>query len=176
MVGLTVIAQERRNLLIFGPLVLSWVVAVTGPWISALIPWRDMEDGPVVPDVAIFPWTRQTDVMSSVSGLFMVLLMAAVTVAIAEVAKAFLSRGQPSTFIIISIYQIILALDVLRAYAPDWWVFLTFFLGFRSKSPPLMPGIGTPWMALVALLIVLLYLAFRLWSGADDQRTDRLDC
>jgi hypothetical protein len=157
--------RERRNLLIFGPLVLSWIVAVTGPELGAFIPWRDIEN-PVVPFVGTIPWTRQTDLMSSVPGLFMTLLCAAVTVAIAEVAKAFLVCRQPSAFLAVSIYQMILALDVLRAYAPDWWVFLTYFLGLRSKSPPLMLETGTPWIALIALLIALLYLAIRLRSGS----------
>jgi hypothetical protein len=165
--------QARRNLLIFGPLGLSWVFAVACPWLSVLVPWRDLDEGPMVPYVGSVPWTRQTDVMSSVPGLFMILLVAAVAVAIAEVAKAFLPCRQTGAFLLISIYQVILALDILRAYAPDWWVFLTFFLGVRSKSPPLLPGIGTPWIALTALLMSLLHLAFRLRSGSGDQRPAR---
>jgi hypothetical protein len=127
----------------------------------------------VVPDVGNIPWTRQTDVVSSVPGFFRLLLAAAVAVAIAEVAKAFLACRQTAAFLLISLYQVILALDMLRAYAPDWWVFLTFFLGVRSKSPPLMPGIGTPWIALIALSMTLLHLALRLRSGSGDQRPAR---
>lgn len=163
-------ARGRGDLLIFGPLVLSWIVAVTGPALATFIPWRDIET-PVVPFVGTIPWTRQTDVMSSVPGLFMVLLCAAASVAIAEVAKAFLGR-RPSVFLAISIYQMTLALDIMRAYAPDWWVFLTYFLGFRSKSPLLFPQNGTPWIALVALLGVLLFLVC-LRARSDGSATSR---
>jgi hypothetical protein len=110
--------------------------------------------------------------MSSVPGFFMLLVGAVVAVAIAEVAKASLACRQTAAFLIISIYQVILALDMLRAYAPDWWVFLTFFLGVRSRSPALMPDIGTPWIALIALLMALLHLAVRLRSGSDNQQAE----
>lgn len=143
------------------PLLLSWLVVAAAPWLAALMPWRPDEQ-PVLPYVGAIPWDRTSDVMSSVPGLFMALLFGLLGALIVEIAKASTPRSIRGTYALLLGYQIVLVADALRAYSWDWWVWLTYWLRFRSTGLDwLNPRLGTPWPSLLVMLAVALHLWLR---------------
>ena len=156
-----------------GTLVFSWVVVAIAPWIESVVPWRSDYD-PRLPIVSVIPWDRTSDVMSSVPSLFKALLFAGLGALIVEVSKGILWSSPRRVHWLLLAYQFGLAADTLRTYAPDWWVWITYFLGLRFSGPEqLDTGIGLPWASLVTMIALVVYLWIQTSGGADSTPSTR---
>jgi hypothetical protein len=100
--------------------------------------------------------------VSSVPNLFAVLLLAVGCAVIIELSKgALLAYGTQrpyGSFILILAFQMLLTLDLFRAYAKDWWTWGLSELGLVTlqEGAPLatIAGRTWPWPSLLALVVL----------------------
>jgi len=112
------------------------------------------------------PPATQTDVVSSVSLLLFVIALAIVAVLPAEISKLWSAslRHRTSSYVVIFCYQAVLFLDVIRAYATDWWVYIWSVLRVKPigastwMEPPFISGNHHIWLSGVALLIAIVVI------------------
>jgi hypothetical protein len=149
--------RARYQLALISPLLLSWLIIATAPWLATLIAWRSDYE-PRLPNVGVIPWNPTGDFMSSVPGLFKVLLFAGFGALAVEVSKALLRNPAWPSYVLLVVYQTVLVADTLRAYAYDWWVYLAFWLGLRSTGLGLGFHTGRPWASFLAMIAMSWYL------------------
>ena len=135
------------------PLWLSWLGVWLAPFIARWLPGPHSQE-PRVPLVSL-PVELQGDVQSSVPALVYCMLVVALVALPVEITKAQLSgtrRG--GAYCALLVYQAMLASDVMRLHANDWWTYLLSQLGIAGSAgvdanaaPPILP-----WPSFLLLL------------------------
>lgn len=161
MIRIDRICAVKAYLLSSALLVVPWFLVYWG------VPpiWQDRVDpvGPLVPLVSV-PEGVAPDIWSSVPGLLRVALSAfqgIVLVELARITLVILRRMDPLLFVATAAYELSLALDWLRIWAADWfiWVFYRLRLTRLCEDPICLPVEGEkPWISLSVLVITLLIL------------------
>lgn len=150
----------KRLFIPLAALSMSWIVVAIAPWLARYVPWRSDYD-PRVPNVAMIPWSPTTDVMSSVSGFFKVMVFAAVAWLTVEISKVALPPHSRKLYAALLVYQLVLAADAVRTHAPDWWVALAYWAGFTLSTSRTHGG-ATPWVSFAGFLAAA---ALLVWSA-----------
>ncbi|HEX7192684.1 MAG TPA: hypothetical protein VF381_14040, partial [Thermoanaerobaculia bacterium] len=99
----------------------GWSVTLFTPVLLNRFGYR-ISTGPTLP--YLLSYTQNTDVRSSAVHLLLVVGIAIIGAAIAELAK--LAAGTRWIVASVFIFQLVLVADCVRAYARDWWSY--FFL------------------------------------------------
>lgn len=152
--------RRDRRLFVAGVPIAAWLVGAAPAAISGAS-WPHGGRGPTLPLVSL-PFDPRRDFVSSVPSLFAVLLLAVGCAVIIELSKgALLAYGAQrpyGSFILLFAFQILLALDLFRAYAKDWWTWGLSELGLVTlqEGAPLatIAGRTWPWPSLLALAVV----------------------
>lgn len=169
-------AALRRFSITFLPALAAYCVAWSGT------PFLRSFDGtfatmpPLVPNVVMPPGTS-TCVVSSVPFLLAVLAIAVIAVLPVEIAKACsrITRRPSIAYGALLAYQLVLGLDIVRANATDWWVFIWSALRVRPidalswMDPPFVSGSRSLWCSAIALfaLGVVLWVSDHVRRAAD---------
>lgn len=141
-------SHDRIEWAAAGTLMLSWAVGLLVPW------WNDWEldypaAGPRLPIVSILHSSESCpDVISIVPSLFRTALLAAGLAGVSLfVLLALGMRRRVPFYVSVSTlaYAFALSVDVLRAYANDWFVYLLSFLGVVPLHEDTYFGKGTYW-------------------------------
>lgn len=155
-------ALGQRSWIVVVPPFVSWLVAAAFGLVKRPL-WLSGDYGPALPLVSL-PFDPKRDVVSSVPELFLVLLASTVVVLLAEPAKAALAaRGRWLGYVGVALYQLCLAADMLRIYAPDWWLWALSRVGVRElrENSGMAFPVPFPWVSGVVLVIVMALVIFR---------------
>jgi hypothetical protein len=95
-----------------------------------------------------------TDVRSSAFALLLVIAVAALAAAFAELAKVKATAGVVAA---VFVFQLLLIVDCVRAYARDWWTYFVIVLNGRRvtwfEDTP-VSAVMWPWISGIACLVV----------------------
>ncbi|MGH9369447.1 MAG: hypothetical protein ACRD3M_17470 [Thermoanaerobaculia bacterium] len=155
-------ARGQRNWLLVVPPLASWLVAAGFGLLKRSL-WLSGDYQPTLPLVSL-PFEPRRDVVSSVPDLFLVLLAATVAVLLAEPAKAALAAGgRRLAYVGVVLYQLCLAADMVRIYAPDWWLWALSYVGVRElrENTGMVFPAPFPWVSAVVLIGVMTLLLLR---------------
>lgn len=147
------------------PLVAAWALV----WLVPLLRhWRWGSDDfePRLPCVA-YPFLPGNDIISVVPDLFRALMLAVLACAVAEITKLVSAGagGNAAHLAVVSVFQVLLVLDTLRANAYDWFVYSLSYFRVISLRKDQIVGIETVWVStfpfasLVGLAMALAGLA-----------------
>jgi hypothetical protein len=138
----------------------AWCLSASASWWGAVIPGR-LDTQPHVPLVSV-PAGSVTDVMSSVTGVFRVLLVVAICLLLVEIGKVNAGKyGGARLYTLLLSYQLLLALDTVRGHARDWWVWGLSKIGIVDLQT--MPDwkenvipLQSPWPSFFGLCILVM--------------------
>lgn len=143
--------------------ILAWSLAVLplGSFVENLAPDRFEFS---LPRVCV-PYTPGTDVVSTVPFLFSAAALALAGLLVVEVAKLLVTASptrRTALPLALSVFQITLAIDILRKYAWDWYGYGLYFarlisLSYERPKPEVLP-VPTPWCSFIMLLVCLALL------------------
>lgn len=146
------------------------IVLLLAPWLLLYLGvpplWPDRVDPiwPLIPLVSV-PNGVAPDVWSSVPGLLRVALSAFQGIVLVELARIILITSRRMglmLFLATAAYQFALALDWLRVWAGDWFVWILYRLHLAplcEASASCLPVEGKkPWFSFVFLIFALLLL------------------
>lgn len=154
-----------RNLRSVVPVVVAWIVAGLGTlFLKSLFGhFHDLQ--PSLPLVSL-PFDPQRDVVSSVPALFTILFLAVLCVLLVEPAKlAVAEEGSVgrARYVLLLLFQGVLAADVFRSYAFDWWKWTIAWLGFSELREGFdlseVSGFRFPWISGAFTLVLVVLLA-----------------
>lgn len=156
--------KRGRALAIVLPPALAWLLAVALHWLVPELQ-RPRAGDPTLPLVSL-PFDPERDVVSSVRSLFVVLAAGFLLAALVEPSKCLVSKSL-GAYLLMTTYQVVLAADVFRCYAPDWWAWFAAWIGFqpltRATGWESLFVLHMPWPAGVLLVGILAYLYLALW-------------
>ena len=172
-------------------LLLAWFLAAFGlEGYLALADWYSLSlpMDPRIPYIASSVRAGEVSVLSSIPHFLRVLFLAALAVAVAELAKVWLAAvHQPrarAAALLISLFQFIFFWDSVRGHAYDWYVYSLSLLGIvdlaaRSEQVardgyrlPSIP-VPSPIPSLLACGVVLVLLSLPLKRGAESTSVSR---
>ena len=155
------------------PALVAWLLSASASWWGSILPPHS-DTQPHVPLVSV-PVGTVTDVMSSVSGIFRVLLAVIVCLLFVEVGKVFAAKyGGPRLYALVLCYQLVLAFDTVRGQARDWWGW-----GLSNMGVVNLQTIGdwkenfipvqSPWPSFLVLCILVLITVAVARSGSEEE-------
>ena len=161
-------STDRHAWRAIGTLGLSWVVALLVP---VLCDWqREFVPFPRLPVVSILhSEVNSPDLVSIVSFLFRASALAIAAAVMAQGALSILALRERVSLRVTAtvwLYSVALGLDVLRAHAYDWFVYLLSFAGLVTLQEHTYFGRGTAWelrhvwMSLPFLVLAVAVLLF----------------
>lgn len=121
---------------------------------------------PKLPSVAV-PYDPKLDVVSFVPDLFLALSVAVACVLIVEIAKFTTSKlgtRSGTGYVVLLLFQVVLALDLVRAYAYDWFIYLLSFarlIDLSRRSGIIQDRwvpIPSPWVSFIWLAVTMVAL------------------
>jgi hypothetical protein len=144
------------------PLILAWVMGVAVPRFC----WDPLSERflrPSLPLVSV-PFKADSDVVSLVPFLYRTVELIVWCLLSAEVGKVLAARclaglDRLKVVLMISAFQVVLAVDLLRFNSPDWYGYLLHHLGlivldFNVMKPEVLP-LPAPWLSLAFLTVLL---------------------
>lgn len=155
---------RTRSALSLLPSLVGWVLVAAAPECAVeRLPPERWE--PRLPAVSA-PYEYGSDVVSLVPNLFVALTLGAAACLLVEFSKAVVvrcSRLGIVKYVVLTLMQIGLIVDALRAYAADWYVYILHFarvapLSWQKPWPEILP-LPSPWPSFF-LLAISVALAF----------------
>jgi hypothetical protein len=163
-------SNRKCSILVMVSVSIAWLIAA-GPMVLLRhgLPLRELR--PNLPLVSL-PFDSHRDVVSSVPHLFITLVFCLIAMTSLEPAKIYVARNFATPFAAYVIFslQLTLGLDILRAYAYDWWCWMISWIGWERLHEAVdlreVSGIRFPWVSTGAAILVLAYM------GAAARRRD----
>ena len=138
----------RKRIFAVAFIALGWATTLATPMVLSALGYR-IATGPDLP--YLLSYTRNTDVRSSPMHFLVVVGIAALGCLIAEAAKVV----RPTRWVVVSVFvfQMVLVLDCVRAYARDWWSYFVVVGSGQTieqltwMDPVPVSGVTWPWIS-----------------------------